>query len=325
MRVMLAAIHCERRTSIGISQPIEGFSRIHRASTANLVVFPEFSLTGLVDAVARPERAVEITDERISELVRLTSELGVGAVFGLGERTAGAPAERPHIIEVVAVDGAVGAVQRKRHIADDEAGFGADVHTTTFDLGGHCLGTVICAESTVDLTWQATVAAGADVVVFCSAPGLDGRRTGDANGSPASCGGSRPALPMHGTNQRNTACGWRWRRKPTRRSARTSPGSPTSSTRMARSSAAWRTGGRDARSWTSRTRHETPEDCLVSPRRRRASREYCPVWRWSTGIPCAPSPSRRAPVPKRGLAAHRSARRSDRSRRNRSGRCRPWR
>jgi len=118
--------------------------------------------------------------QQINELVRATSELGIGAVFGLGERTAGASVERLHITQVVAVDGAVVAVQRKRHIADDEAGFVADVNTTTFDLGGHRLGVVICAESTVDFTWRAAVAAGADVAVFCSAPGLYGRRSSDA-------------------------------------------------------------------------------------------------------------------------------------------------
>lgn len=178
---MLTAMQCEKADVDGNLAAHRGLLEEASRQHCDLVVFPEFSLTGSVNAVAHPERAVEITDERIGELVRLTSELGVGAVFGLGERAAGESAGRLHITQVVAVGGAVVAVQRKRHIADDEAGFEADVKTATFDLEGQRLGIVICAESTVDFTWQATVEAGADVVVFCSAPGLYGRRTADAD------------------------------------------------------------------------------------------------------------------------------------------------
>ena len=101
---------------------------------------------------------------------------GVAASFGLGERLGDAL----HITQVVAQDGQIVAVQRKRHLGDDEDGFTASSETARMQLGGVPMGTIICAESHVDHTWDASTAAGESLVLFASAPGLDERRTEEA-------------------------------------------------------------------------------------------------------------------------------------------------
>jgi predicted amidohydrolase len=172
-RLLLAAITCEKGD-------LEGNLAAHRAGLADaqargcdLVVFPEFSLTGSVDPLRHPERTIGLDDHAVQSLIAATRATGVAAVFGLGERRGG----EFFITQVAARHGEVVAVQRKRHLGEGEDGHATGKATAAFDVGATRAGIVICAESTVDWTWDATYAAGARTVLFCSAPGLDARPT----------------------------------------------------------------------------------------------------------------------------------------------------
>lgn len=143
-----------------------------RRSGCELAVFPEFSLTGSVDPVAHPHQALALEHPAVKELVDATAAVGVGALFGLGEqRTDGF-----YITQVYAVSGEILGVQRKRHLGDGEDAYKASSETAVFQFGSARFGSVICAESGVDFTWDDTVGAGAQVVFMSSAPGLYGRR-----------------------------------------------------------------------------------------------------------------------------------------------------
>jgi 8-oxo-dGTP pyrophosphatase MutT (NUDIX family) len=74
-------------------------------------------------------------------------------------------------------DGRVGGLYRKRHLGEGEEGYQAGDGPAAFQLGAARFGVTICAEGGVDFPWTDAVAGGAAVVFFCSAPGLDGRRT----------------------------------------------------------------------------------------------------------------------------------------------------
>lgn len=138
---------------------------------ADLVVFPEFSLTGSVDPVANPHHLIPLEHPVVDALVGATAE--VGAVFGLAERDG----DGRFITQVAACDGALAAVQRKRHLGQDEDSYSTGSATTVFRVADRTCGMVICAEAGVDWTWDACVRAGADVIFLCAAPGLYGRRT----------------------------------------------------------------------------------------------------------------------------------------------------
>jgi predicted amidohydrolase len=171
VRVALTALECEKGDiprNLGAHLAV-----LDGAADAGCawVVFPEYSLTGSVDAQRHPERAISIDDDAVRELVMATED--VGAIFGIGERSD----DGFFITQVVAQGGQVVGVQRKRVIAPDEVGHTAGHETLVVDH----LGLIICAEADVDWTWDATRAAGADVVFFCSAPGLDGRRLTEAD------------------------------------------------------------------------------------------------------------------------------------------------
>ncbi len=175
MRILLAAVTCEK----GAHQSnLDTHLEVHAWASeedCDLAVYPEMSLTGSVDAVRHPEHAVELDDDVVRQLVDAT-QTGVAASFGIGERLDGAL----FITQVTANDGRIVAAQRKRHLGEGEDGFETSSETARLRLAGHRVGTIICAESRVDHTWDASTSGGESLVLFASAPGLDERRTDEA-------------------------------------------------------------------------------------------------------------------------------------------------
>jgi predicted amidohydrolase len=143
---------------------------------ADVVVFPEMSLTGSVDPLSHPERLAAIDGPEVARLLRATRGSDAALLFGIAE----AVGDRAYITQCAARDGQLVAAHRKRHLGDDEAGFATGTQATTFDQAGARVGIVVCAESAVDFPVDDVVEAGARLVAFCAAPGLYERRTDDA-------------------------------------------------------------------------------------------------------------------------------------------------
>ena len=176
MRLLLAAITCEKGDLAGNLARHVDVLRCASEGGCELAVFPEMSLTGSVDQVRRPEHAVALDDPAVAELARSAAALGVEVVVGIGERLG----DDLYISQLHLADGDVAGVQRKRHLGEGEEGFLPHGDTPRFASGGGVpFGVVICAESHVDFTWDASSAAGERLVCFCSAPGLDERCTSE--------------------------------------------------------------------------------------------------------------------------------------------------
>lgn len=177
MRLLLAAMRCAKGAAdANLRRHVE---LLEKASAAGcgLAVFPELSLTGSVDPTAHPERTVALDAGPVRELIAETGRTGVGAVFGIAERLA----TGFHITQVVAHDGRLAGVYRKRHLGEGEDGFDVGTGPGVFRLGANRFGVTICAESEVDFPWADAARGGAPLVLFCSAPGLYGRRTDEAS------------------------------------------------------------------------------------------------------------------------------------------------
>lgn len=94
-------------------------------------MFPEFSLTGSVDPLRHPERAVAVDSGPVRALVAETRRTGVAAVFGIAER-AGASF---HITQLYAHGGRLLGRYRKRHLGEDEQGYRTGSEPGVFELG----------------------------------------------------------------------------------------------------------------------------------------------------------------------------------------------
>jgi predicted amidohydrolase len=144
-----------------------------RVQGCQIAVFPELSLTGSVDPRRHPQRALTVDAEPVRVLLEATSRTGVAAVFGIAERAG----RLFHITQLYGHDGRLGGVYRKRHLGEGEEGYQPGHDTGVFQLGAARFGVALCAEGGVDFPWSDAVAGGASVMLFCSAPGLYGRRT----------------------------------------------------------------------------------------------------------------------------------------------------
>jgi len=176
MRALLAALTCHKGDiRRNLDEHLVALDTARHAG-CDIAIFPELSLTGSVDAIRHPHDAVALGDPAVAVIVETTRHVDVAAVFGIAERGAD---EQLFITQLVAHDGELVAVHRKRHLGNDEEGYGVGSGTPVVTLAGRTIGMIVCAESSVDDTWDATVAAGADVIAMCSAPGLYERRTTD--------------------------------------------------------------------------------------------------------------------------------------------------
>jgi predicted amidohydrolase len=148
-----------------------------RRKGCDLAVFPEFSLTGSIDPRTHPERAITLHNDSATSLVDATASSGVAALFGLAERDG----PDVHITQAYAAGGTLLGVCRKRHLGEGEDAFTVGETSGGFAFGSARLGVVICAEGGVDRIWAEAAHSGAGVVLFCSAPGLYGRRTDETS------------------------------------------------------------------------------------------------------------------------------------------------
>ena len=176
MRILLTAITCAKGDpEANLAAHLDLLFEARREG-CDLAVFPEMSLTGSVDPIHHPERALTLEDDVVRSMVDGTRRARVAALFGIGERRD----DLSWITQVYACDGQVLDVQRKRHLGEDEDGFAVSSDTALFELGAARFGAILCAESRVDHTWDASCASGAALLLFSSAPGLHGRRTDEA-------------------------------------------------------------------------------------------------------------------------------------------------
>jgi len=176
MRALLAALRCPKGDVAGnLAAHVRLLSDAASAG-CELAVFPEMSLTGSADPGTHPERLIGLDHPAVAALAAATGETGVGACFGIAERSRSG---EPHITQVFAASGRLIGVQRKRHLGEGEEAFTAATQTAVFAHAGVTFGVAICAEAGFDGPFDAAAAGGAELMLFPAAPGLHGRRTGD--------------------------------------------------------------------------------------------------------------------------------------------------
>ena len=66
-------------------------------------------------------------------------------------------------------------------MGEGEDGYTVGNESDVFRLGSACFGIVICAEGGFEPAWADAATLGAEVVFFCSAPGLYGKRKDEAS------------------------------------------------------------------------------------------------------------------------------------------------
>jgi predicted amidohydrolase len=119
------------------------FVRLAKEHGADVIVFPELSLTGYEPTIAA-ETAVEANDGVLEPLKKLANETGAVVLAGCPLRSV---EERPYIGMLIFQPGETVAVYRKRFVhASEEPFFVAGEETVVFAARGMAIGAAICAD-----------------------------------------------------------------------------------------------------------------------------------------------------------------------------------
>jgi hypothetical protein len=173
------------------------------AQGADIIVFPEMSLTGYIDPQAQPEAILTTDSDPVSRFCAMTEGTSVAALAGIVERNQDG---KPFITQVVAADGELLGIYRKVNVADDELPrFDAATDTPLFTHRGIRFGVALCADVGHAGLFAAYAEQGAELVLVGAAPGLFGpQETG--TGRRASTGGRRSAAAISARPPQREPC-----------------------------------------------------------------------------------------------------------------------
>lgn len=169
MRALLASINCQKAEidlNLAVHKQIVDEAN---AMDCDLAVFPEMSLTGYLDPAAHGEHIVDLDSAPILILIELGASCGIDLLFGIVERNS---TSKPYITQIHASNCKISGIYRKRHLADNEAGFAPGTDSYQGSVSGITFGLAVCADYSVSDEFVAASESGAKVVFHPSAPGL---------------------------------------------------------------------------------------------------------------------------------------------------------
>jgi predicted amidohydrolase len=155
-----------------VAQNLAATTAYIRDTAADIICFPEMSLTGYLDPVAQADAMLTLDSPEVRDFCALTADRPVTAVAGLVERN---PHGRPFITQIVATGGKLLGAYRKVNVAPDETeSFSTGSDTPVFFGAGIRFGIAVCYDVGHPELFDAYAQAGAQLVVLAAAPGLYG-------------------------------------------------------------------------------------------------------------------------------------------------------
>jgi predicted amidohydrolase len=179
LHIALVQLRCEKGAIDANLAAHDAALRAAADRGVEIVCFPEASISGYVDPALYPRALLRLDGPEVARFIALTHGLGLTALAGIVEAHPDHPDEpggKPYLTQVVARDGRLLGVYRKRTIPEDErhlftpAGDAARV----FTHAKAPFGVAICADIDNPAVFAECAALGARVIFEAAAPGLYG-------------------------------------------------------------------------------------------------------------------------------------------------------
>ena len=174
MKIALVQMNCDKgEIARNVQRAIE-FCIQAAESGADIVCFPEASLTGYIDPLRFPDAVISWDNSQLAPLFDWFRNNPITGVLGIVERNSSGA---PFIAQGVIKDGELQSVYHKTHLAPEELShFSADDELCIVSHHGKNLGLSVCADIESEDLFRRYSEAGAQVVLHASAPGLYGEQ-----------------------------------------------------------------------------------------------------------------------------------------------------
>ncbi len=175
LRIALVQMRCEKGATAANLVATRAYLAEAVTQGAEIVCFPEASLTGYVDPTRYPRALVSVESPEIAEFVAMTGAAGMTGVTALAGIVEANPVGLPLLTQLVAANGKLLGVYRKRTIPDEEAHLFAPAGLpAVFSHAEITFGVAICADIDNPAVFADCAGLGARLVLECAAPGLYG-------------------------------------------------------------------------------------------------------------------------------------------------------
>ena len=172
LAIALVQMRCEKGAIDRNLAAMQIYLQAAAARRAEIVCFPEMSITGYIDPNRQPEAVLELGSSAVERFVELSGASDITAIAGLVETN---PLGKPFITQVVARAGQLLGFYRKKTIVDEEAEwFSPGDEVPLFSHPKARFSLAICADIDSADIFAAGVRQGAQIVFEAAAPGLYG-------------------------------------------------------------------------------------------------------------------------------------------------------
>jgi predicted amidohydrolase len=175
MRIALVQMRAEKGDIEGNLRAIAGYLHEAEVRGADIVCFPEMSVTGYIDPTRQPEAVIDLDGPEVAQLLALSTTHRAVISAGFVERNG---ARKPFITQIVAMGGELLGVYRKRTIVDEEAVWFSpgEESAPVLPVGGERVGLAVCADIDNPAVFAEAASQGATIVLHAAAPGLYGEQ-----------------------------------------------------------------------------------------------------------------------------------------------------
>lgn len=174
IKIALVQMKCEKADIDANLGSIKKYTKECKNHGADIVCFPEMSITGYIDPVQNPEKLLNIESNAVKYILSLSKRYEILITAGFIEKSHDI---KPYITQIAAYDGMIKTIYRKITIADDETQwFIAGGRIATFTYNDIKMGLSICADINNEKLFSYLAASGAKIVFESAAPGLYGEQ-----------------------------------------------------------------------------------------------------------------------------------------------------
>ncbi len=174
LTVALVQMRCEKAAIEENLAATERYIGEARRRGADVVCFPEASLTGYVDRYRYPDVSLRLDGPEVARFVAMTRGTHVTALAGVVEEN---PDGAPYLTQIATSDGRMVAAYRKMRIPEEEAElYTPGTEVVVFEHAAGTLGLAICADIDHPAVFAGCAQHGARAVFECAAPGLYGEQ-----------------------------------------------------------------------------------------------------------------------------------------------------